>query len=77
MWQAPGTRLTIHQNFQEIEVEGRLAGREITESRARLIGRDITWEASGMRFRGRVQDDRIAGELELPERRPLVLTRVR
>jgi precorrin-6B methylase 2 len=77
VWQAPGTRLTIHQNFQEIQIEGQLAGREITDSRARLIGREITWEANRIRFRGRIQDDRIAGELELPERRPLLLTRAR
>jgi len=78
VWQAPGTRLTIHQNFQQIEIEGRLAGREITESRAALIGRDITWEANRMRFRGRMQGDRIAGELEGPDRRtPLILTRAR
>jgi hypothetical protein len=77
-WQAPGTRLTIYQNFQEIQIEGRLAGRELTESRATLIGRDITWEANRVRFRGRVQDDRIAGELERPEgRTPLILTRAR
>jgi precorrin-6B methylase 2 len=78
VWQAPGTRLTIHQNFQQIEIEGQLAGREITESRASLIGRDITWEANRMRFRGRMQGDRIAGELEGPDRRaPLILTRAR
>ncbi|TAK83213.1 MAG: class I SAM-dependent methyltransferase [Betaproteobacteria bacterium] len=78
VWQAPGTRLAIYQNFQEIQIEGRLAGREITESRAALIGRDITWEANRMRFRGRIQDDRIAGELERPDgRTPLILTRAR
>jgi len=78
IWEAPGTRLTIYQNFQDLQIEGRLAGREITASRASLVGRDITWEANRMRFRGRMQDERIAGELEAPERRmPLVLTRAR
>ena len=78
VWQGAGTQLSIHQNFQEIEIEGRVAGREISDARASLIGRDITWQANRMRFRGRMQDDRIAGELETPERRmPLLLTRAR
>jgi precorrin-6B methylase 2 len=76
LWRAPGTELRIHQNFQEIEIEGRLAGRELTSPRASLIGRDITFEASGMRFRGRVQGNLLAGELIGPDRRqPLMLTR--
>jgi hypothetical protein len=78
VWQAPGTQLRIHQNFQEIEIEGRLAGREITTSRASLIGREIAWEANGMRFRGRMEGNLIAGELVGPDRRqPLLLTRSR
>ena len=78
VWQANGTRIRIHQNFQEIELEGRLLGHEINSSRASLRGRDITWEANGLRFQGRLQDDRIAGELVGPDRRqPLALTRVR
>lgn len=78
VWQGAGTRLTIHQNYQEIEIEGRVAGRELANARATLIGRDIAWEANRMRFRGRMQDDRIAGELEMPDRRtPLLLTRAR
>ena len=78
VWQASGTQLRIHQNFQEIEIEGRLAGREITTSRASLIGREIAWEANGMRFRGRMEGNLIAGELVGPDRRqPLLLTRSR
>jgi len=78
VWQGAGTKLTIHQNFQAIEIEGRVAGRELADARATLIGRDIAWEAGRMRFRGRMQDDRITGELEMPERRmPLILTRAR
>ena len=78
VWQAPGTRLTVYQNFQEIQIEGRVAGRDITEARATLIGREIAWEANGMRFRGRVQENMIAGELERPDGRgPLILTRPR
>lgn len=78
VWQGAGTRITIHQNYQDIEVEGRVAGRELSDARAQLIGRSIAWEANRMRFRGRMQDDRITGELEMPERRmPLILTRAR
>jgi precorrin-6B methylase 2 len=78
VWQASGTQLRIHQNFQEIEIEGRLAGHEITSSRASLMGREIAWEANDMRFRGRMEGNRIAGELVGPDRRqPLLLTRSR
>jgi protein-L-isoaspartate O-methyltransferase len=74
VWQASGTRLVIHQNFQQIEIEGRLAGRDITASRASLRGRGIAWEANGLRFQGRVDGDSISGELS---GKPLVLTRSR
>jgi SAM-dependent methyltransferase len=78
VWQASGTQIRIHQNFQEIELEGRLLGREITSSRASLRGREILWEANGLRFQGRLQGGLIAGELIGPERRqPLALTRSR
>jgi precorrin-6B methylase 2 len=78
VWQATGTRLRIHQNFQEIEIEGRLAGREVSASRASLSARQILWEADGMRFQGRIEGDLIAGELVGPDRRqPLILTRAR
>jgi len=33
VWQADASRIRIHQNFQDIELEGRLNGREITASR--------------------------------------------
>ena len=76
VWQAPGTQLRIHQNFQEIEIEGRLAGRPIATSRASLNGRQIIWEADGLQFRGRFDGKIIAGELVGPDRRqPLFLQR--
>lgn len=76
VWQAPGTQLRIHQNFQEIEIEGRLAGRQIGAARASLNGREIAWEASGLQFRGRFDGRSIAGELIGPDRRqPLYLQR--
>ena len=78
VWQAPGTQLRIHQNFQQIELEGRLAGREIRSSSATLIGREIAWEADGLRFRGRLQGDILSGELVGADRRqPLLLQRGR
>jgi precorrin-6B methylase 2 len=78
VWQANGTQLRIHQNFQEIELEGRLLGRELTSSRASLRGREIVWEANDLRFHGRMQGNLIAGELVGPDRRqPLLLSRSR
>jgi len=43
-----------------------------------LRGRDIAWEANGARFEGRLQGERITGELVgAQSRRPLLLTRER
>jgi precorrin-6B methylase 2 len=70
LWHGAGSQLKIHQNYQEIEIEG--------ATRASLSGRDISWEADGANFRGRVEGDRISGELERNGRaRPLVLKRLR
>jgi precorrin-6B methylase 2 len=78
VWQADASRIRIYQNFQDIELEGRLLGREIASSRATLRGRDIAWEANGARFEGRLQGERITGELVgAQSRRPLLLTRER
>ncbi len=75
---ADGTRIRIHQNFQEVELEGQLLGREISASRASLRGRDIMWEANGLRFQGRLQGEVITGELAGPDRRqPFALRRAR
>jgi SAM-dependent methyltransferase len=51
VWRAPGLELRIEQNYQQIDVEG--------ATRARLSGRDISWEG----FKGRVDGNRIVGEL--------------
>jgi len=76
VWQADASRIRIHQNFQDIELEGRLLGREIASSRATLRGRDIAWEANGARFEGRLEGGLITGELiGAQSRQPLVLTR--
>jgi SAM-dependent methyltransferase len=51
VWRSPGTTVRIEQSYQRIEVEG---ARE-----ASLSGRNISWNG----FRGRVEGDRIVGEL--------------
>jgi precorrin-6B methylase 2 len=60
VWRAPGVRLRIEQSYQQIDVEG--------ASRARLAGREISWDG----FRGRVEGNRIVGELA---GRPIELVR--
>lgn len=52
VWRGPGVRVRIEQNFQQIEVQGARS--------ASLSGRDIRWD----RFRGRVDGNRIVGELD-------------
>jgi hypothetical protein len=47
--------LRIDQDYQQIDVEGATA--------ARLSGADISWQWPEGRFRGRVNGDRIVGEL--------------
>jgi precorrin-6B methylase 2 len=51
VWRGPGVEVRIEQNYQRIEVQG--AGG------ARLSGREIAWEG----FKGRVEGNRIVGEL--------------
>ncbi len=78
VWRAAGSDLTIHQNFQRVEVEGRLGGRALQAPRAALQGRELTLEDGAARFRGRVQGGQITGELIVADRRiPIVLTRSR
>jgi precorrin-6B methylase 2 len=54
-WVGDGRRLRIDQDYQQIDVEG--------ATRARLSGADISWQWPEGRFRGRVNGDRIVGEL--------------
>jgi hypothetical protein len=78
VWRGTGTQLRIHQNFQQVEVEGRLAGHALRNARGALNGRQIAWDDGTVRFRGRVDGEHIAGELVTPERRlPVLLTRSR
>ncbi|HZO03153.1 MAG TPA: methyltransferase domain-containing protein [Burkholderiales bacterium] len=51
VWRGPGVRLRIEQSYQRIEVEG--------ASRAVISGRDVSWD----NFKGRVEGNRIVGEL--------------
>ena len=59
VWRGDGRRFTIEQNYQQIEVDG-VAGK--------LSGNDISWG----KFRGRVDGDRISGDLD---GKPLMLVR--
>lgn len=56
VWRGDGMQMRIQQNYQEIEVEG--------ASQASLQGRDITWLSAGTRYRGRVEGDRMSGEMQ-------------
>ena len=60
VWRGPGLQVRIEQNYQQIDVEG--------ARNAVLSGRDISWEG----FKGRVEGDRIVGELA---GRPVTLVR--
>jgi hypothetical protein len=60
VWRGPGVQVRIEQNYQQIEVQGARA--------ARISGRDISWD----NFKGRVEGDRIVGELD---GRPIELRR--
>ena len=61
VWRGDGRRFSIEQDYQQIEVDG-VSGR--------LSGNDISWG----QFRGRVDGNRMSGEMD---GKPLVLTRSR
>jgi hypothetical protein len=69
--QGGGARTRIEQSYQRIDVQG--------ASAARLSGRDIAWDTPEGRFSGRVEGDRIAGELVTPggAKRAVALRRTR
>lgn len=62
-WRAPGWRLRVAQNFQEVELEAEHEGRRLAVAEARLRGPDFAFTAAEWRFVGRVQGERLAGEL--------------
>ena len=68
VWRGPGMEVRIEQNFQNLDIEG--------ASRATISGRSITWEVGGARFSGRVEGNRMTGEVfVMGVSRPFALTR--
>ncbi len=63
-WRAPGGwTLRIHQNFQRIELEAQRDGLPHAVTEARLEGTSLSFSGPGYAFRGRVEGDRLPGEL--------------
>ena len=68
VWRGPGMEVRIEQNFQNLDIEG--------ASRATIAGRNINWEVGGARFSGRVDGDRMTGEVfVMGVSRPFALAR--
>jgi protein-L-isoaspartate O-methyltransferase len=77
-WRGGGWQLRIAQNYQDLDIDASRDGRPVSVARASLEGRDVAWEAEGTRFRGRMEDGRLIGELSAAGRStPLVLVRER
>ena len=66
-WTGDGLDLRIDQNYQDIDVQG--------ADGATLRGDQIAWHSPGGSFRGRVQGERIAGELNAEGRTRAVTLR--
>ncbi len=73
-WRGGDWQLRIYQNYQEIEIEGAIAGTPVEVTAPRLNGSEISWQSGPRRFRGHVQGGRIVGEVA-EGRTPLVLLR--
>ena len=68
VWRGPGMEVRIEQNFQNLDIEG--------ASRATITGRNITWEVGGARYSGRVEGNRMTGEVfVMGVSRPFALAR--
>jgi protein-L-isoaspartate O-methyltransferase len=68
VWRNAEMQVQIEQNYQRIEVHG--------ASQASISGRNISWEIGGARFSGRVEGERMTGELfVMGVSRPFALTR--
>jgi protein-L-isoaspartate O-methyltransferase len=77
-WQSSDLKLRIHQNYQELEVEGALGRRVLFGAQGAVSGYDVAWEAKGTRFRGRLEGTRLVGDLLIDGRtESVVLTRAR
>jgi hypothetical protein len=80
LWIVPAElKLRIYQNYQELEVEGALGGRRtLSGAQGVVSGYDVSWEAKGVRFRGRLEGARLVGDLLIDGRtESVVLTRSR
>jgi SAM-dependent methyltransferase len=65
-WRAAGEgdwRLNISQNYQAIEIDASRGSRALRVSDARLSGNELSFAVDGARFRGRLEGERIVGEL--------------
>lgn len=68
-WRAAGPdgegdwRLNISQNYQAIEIDASRGGRALRVSDARLSGSELSFAVDDARFRGRLEGERIVGEL--------------
>ena len=68
VWRNAEMQVRIEQNYQRIEIEG--------ASQATISGRNIAWEIGGARFSGRVDGERMTGEMfVMGASRPFALTR--
>ena len=77
-WQSSDLKLRIYQNYQELEVEGALGRRALAGAQGVVSGYDVSWEAKGVRFRGRLEGTRLVGDLLIDGRaESVVLSRVR
>ena len=77
-WQSSDLKLRIYQNYQELEVEGSLGRRVLFGAQGTVSGYDVSWEAKGTRFRGRLEGTRLVGDLLVDGRtESVVLTRAR
>jgi hypothetical protein len=77
-WQSSDLKLRIYQNYQELEVEGALGRRVLFGAQGSVSGYDVSWEAKGTRFRGRLEGSRLVGDLLVDGRtESVVLTRAR
>ena len=63
-WQGGDWFLRISQNFQDIEIDAEAGGRALKVAQATLEGASIAFAGEGFSFRGRVDKDRMSGELE-------------
>jgi predicted O-methyltransferase YrrM len=69
-WTAPGGwRLRVHQNYQLVEVEASREGQPLAVDKASLRGTNLEFSGPGYTYRGRVEGDRLRGEIERDGRR--------